>query len=355
MRKILFLIILLLTSISTKAGVAIEAKVDKYQMYIGEQAHLVISVISNKDANVVFPAFHPQQMIVDGVEYLNSSDIQTESINEDEIKYSKSYTITSFDGKLYYLPPFTVKVNGKEVKSTSLALKVLEVELDTTRMDFFYGPKDVQDNPFSWSEWGELFWLSFIMLVLVGLDYFLYIWIRDRKPIRIRIKIVKKLLPHQKAMKEIEAIREGKLTIAEDTKEYYTKLTDTLRKYIQERYGFNALEMTSSEIISRLVEADSNSLEELRNLFQTADLVKFAKYSTPINENDMNLVNAIDFINSTKVENQPMEEVVKPQLTEKEIQSNRTRLVLQILLTSVSLLCLTILIYVICNLYLLLY
>ena len=87
MRKILFLIILLLTSISTQASVTIEAKVDKYQMYIGEQAHLVISVISNKDANVVFPAFHPQQMIVDGVEYLNSSDIQTESINEDEIKY----------------------------------------------------------------------------------------------------------------------------------------------------------------------------------------------------------------------------------------------------------------------------
>ena len=37
-------------------------------------------------------------------------------------------------------------------------------------------------------------------------------------------------------------------------------------------------------------------------LFQTADLVKFAKYNTLINENDANLVNAIEFINQTKVE-----------------------------------------------------
>lgn len=40
--------------------------------------------------------------------------------------------------------------------------------------------------------------------------------------------------------------------MSEDQKAYYTLLTDVLRKYIKERFGFNAMEMTSSEIITRL-------------------------------------------------------------------------------------------------------
>ena len=91
-------------------------------------------------------------------------------------------------------------------------------------------------------------------------------------------------------------------------------LTDTLRQYIKERYGFNALEMTSYEIIQKLQEVnDETAIAELKELFQTADLVKFAKYSTLINENDRNLVSAIEYINQTKLdepEEKPQPEVV---------------------------------------------
>ena len=140
-------------------------------------------------------------------------------------------------------------------------------------------------------------------------------------------------MPHQKAMKEIEQIKADRMVASENAKEYYTKLTDTLRKYIEERYGFSAMEMTSSEIIERLTAAgDQQSLDELRQLFMTADLVKFAKYSTMINENDANLVSAIDFINQTKLENQPVEEVRKPVLSEADQRSQKERRVLKIVI-----------------------
>ena len=78
-------------------------------------------------------------------------------------------------------------------------------------------------------------------------------------------------------------------------------LTDTLRQYIKERFGFNSLEMTTDQIIEHLQAAgDRKMIDELRQLFQTADLVKFAKYSTQLNENDMNLVKAVNFIDETK-------------------------------------------------------
>ena len=126
-------------------------------------------------------------------------------------------------------------------------------------------------------------------------------------------------------MKAIETIKEDHLTSSENSKEYYTRLTETLRKYIYERYGFNAMEMTSGEIIQRLTEAeDSQGVEELRELFTTADLVKFAKYSTLINENDRNLISAIDFINATKLETLPQKEE-KPQLSAEEQKDLKER------------------------------
>ena len=134
---------------------------------------------------------------------------------------------------------------------------------------------------------------------------------------------------------------------ADDPKEYYTRLTDTLRQYINERYGFNAMEMTSSEIIERLNNTDDpKMLDELRQLFTTADLVKFAKWSTLVNENDANLVNAIDFINQTKQENVPTEEVVKPELTEEQQQSRKMRKVLIAVIAVLSLLTVALLAYI---------
>lgn len=327
MRRVLLFIILIACALLGFAQSGVEVKIDPIEMMIGEQAQVTVTVQAPEGAKVEMPTFQPRQQIVAGVEVIATQRTDDRTL---------LLTLTSFDGNLYYLPPFKVKVNGKTVESKSLALKVVEVEVDTTKLDKFFGPKDVQDNPFQWSDWKLSFWLSILILVLWAVAYYLYLRLRDNKPIIARIKIVKRLLPHQKAMKEIEQIKADKMVASEDQKEYYTKLTDTLRKYIEERYGFSAMEMTSSEIIARLTSSgDQQSLDELRRLFMTADLVKFAKYSTMINENDANLVNAIDFINQTKQENQPTEEVIKPQLSEEDQRSQKTRRVLKCIIWTV--------------------
>ena len=298
MRRCVLLIILIASTLHCLAQSSVTANIEPIEMMIGEQATVTLTVQAADDAKVEWPTFQPRQMLVPDVEVLNTQRPSDRTM---------VITLTSFDGNLYHLPPFKVKINGKEQQSADLALKVVEVEVDTTQLNKFFPPKDVQDNPFLWSDWSLSFWLN--------------------------IKIVKRLLPHQKAMKEIEQIKADRMVASENAKEYYTKLTDTLRKYIEERYGFSAMEMTSSEIIERLTAAgDQQSLDELRQLFTTADLVKFAKYSTMINENDANLVSAIDFINQTKLENQPVEEVQKPVLSEADQRSQKERRVLKIVI-----------------------
>lgn len=321
----------MLGGLAAQAQVQVESTIDSISILVGQQAHLVLSVTAPKNARLQMPRYKAQQMLTPGVEVIDDHQADTSEVDNNLVKVTRRYTLTSFDQRLYYLPPMTVKVNGKPYKSRSLALKVLTVDVDTLHLNKFYPPKDVQDNPFDWNEWSPIFYLSILLVLVLLAAYYLYLRMKDNKPILLPVKIVNRLLPHQKAMKEIEELKADRTATTENVKEYYTKLTDTLRKYIEERFGFNAMEMTSSEIIQRLRgEQDQQKIDELKMLFETADLVKFAKYSTLINENDLNLVNAVNFINSTKLDKPPVEEPAAPKLSEKDLRSMRSRKALKV-------------------------
>ncbi len=353
MKRFLSLIICTITVITVSAqNVNVETKIDSIQMFVGEQVHITLTVTMGEKQQLKMPFFKPSQYITPGVEVLSAETPDTMSLDNNMVSVSKRYTLTSFDDKLYYIPPMTVTVDGKKYQSKSLALKVLTVNVDMKHPEKFFGPKDVQDNPFQWSDWSLIFWLSVLMVLFCALGYYLYLIFKGYKPVSVHIKMIKRLLPHQRALSEIDQIKADKMVTSENAKEYYTKLTDTLRKYIEERFGFSAMEMTSSEIITRLHDTgDQKMIDELNGLFRTADLVKFAKYSTLINENDMNLVNAIEFINSTKIENQQTQKAVKPKLSAQEKRSKKSRIWLRVAITSIVVICVALLTYIIYTMY----
>ena len=232
-----------------------------------------------------------------------------------------------------------------------MALKVITVDVDTLHLNQFYPPKDVQDNPFSWNDWKEMFWCSVLLVLLLVASIYLWVRLKQNKPIIVRVKVVKHLPPHKKALIKIEQIKQDKLTVSSNQKEYYTKLTDTLRRYIEERFGFNAMEMTTSEIIEHLQkEGDNQMLLELKELFETADLVKFAKYSAQINENDLNLVNAIHFIDNTKMSDMPIEERIVPKLTKNDERSKKQRTAMQVGLVGSIIVVVVLFVYIVNNL-----
>lgn len=339
MRRLKIIIILLMClSVHAHSQVVVEQRLDSMEMFIGEQVHLTLSVTAKSGQRVEFPAVKAGTYLLDGIELLEVADADTVKQDNGMQKISRKYTLTSFDDTLYYLPPVTVKVDGKPYQSKSLALKVITVEVDTLKKDEFFPAKGIQDNPFMWSDWTPIIWQILLVILLSAVGYYLYKRLRSNKPIIKRIKVVKKVLPHQKALKEIERIKSEKMTSSEDQKAYYTQLTDTLRTYLQDRFGINAMEMTSGEIIDRLrQEEDKEKLDELRELFETADLVKFAKYSALINENDRNLTTVVAFINDTKMEDMPTEEKIVPKFTEEEKRNNLSHKVLLSLIAVVAL------------------
>ncbi|MBO4849355.1 MAG: hypothetical protein J5529_00475 [Prevotella sp.] len=330
MKKTLIAILAILATIQATAQVTVEAKLDSVIILIGDQTGIDLSVTMKEGETAQFPTFNPRQEITPGVEVLETTDCDTTHLDNGMVRLSRKYTITSFDDTLYYIPPLTVKVGGKDYTSKNLALKVLTVEVDTLHPNQFFPPKAVQENPFLWEEWAKPFWLSLLVLLLAAVAYYLYVRLKDNKPIVSKIRIIRKMLPHQKAMKEIERIKAEGIGQTGDQKLYYTRLTDTLRTYMQERFGINAMEMTSGEIIEQLKQVeDQSKFDELRQLLETADLVKFAKYSTMLNESDRDMASVVEFIQTTKKEDMPTIEKIKPNLTESDLRNKRARVVLK--------------------------
>lgn len=323
MRRNIFLLLVLFLVSGRAVGqsVTVEATIDSLQILIGEQAKIQLQVAMDAKQKAVFPMY--TDTLVRGVEIVETAKPDTQYLNDRQrMLITQEYTVTSFDSALYYLPPMKVIVDNKEYKSKALALKVYSMPVDTLHPDQFFGQKPIMSAPFAWEDWYGLIGSSFLFLPVLALLIYFIIRIRDNKPIIRKVKVEPKLPPHQLAMKEIERIKSEKIWQKGLSKEYYTDLTDALRTYIKNRFGFNALEMTSSEIIDRLLELkDKDAVSDLKNLFQTADLVKFAKHDPQMNENDANLINAIDFINETKV---PEEENQKPQPTEITIIEKRS-------------------------------
>lgn len=354
LRKIVCLLFLL-SGLYATAQVTVEAKIDSTELLVGEQTNITLKVSADANRKVQFPIFSNVKELTKGVEVVEESKVDTQRLNEGKrFVLEKKYIVTAFDSSLYYIPPFEVKVEGKVYKSNSLAMKVLTIDVDTLHPNSFFGPKTIMDAPFVWSDWSGLIGMSLLLLIFFVVFFYLFVRLRENKPIIRKVKVEPVIPPHQWAIGEIEKIKSEKLWAQENSKEYYTKLTDTLRSYIERRYGFSAMEMTSEEIVDRLLRTkDDHTIAELRQLLFTADLVKFAKYNTPINENDANLLKAIDFINTTKVEIQEAQKNVKPVVTIEEMQGQRTRMGLRIGVIVIGLVSVAILYFIVkdaCNL-----
>ena len=112
-------------------------------------------------------------------------------------------------------------------------------------------------------------------------------------------------------------------------------------------YMFRANTLEDREMCDVLIEAeefgmyktfDLENVEQIARIGYDAAIRAFElviqenKYETLVNENDANLVNAINFIDQTKTDEKPTEEKVVPQLTNEEQKTQSQRRLIKSLL-----------------------
>ena len=298
---------------------SVKASLTPQEILIGQQATLQLDVTSDKGANIVFPQY--QDTIVAGVEVLSTLPIDT-LVSENSVMYSQKYIVTSFDSASYTISNLPIIDGVDTLRSNDVSLKVSSVDLtDATKAyldDRAKNPSDsldlaklgisdirpIQVPPFVWQDYLNYILLGIlVLLILVAIIVAIYLYRKKKKSgYFFRPEVV--LPPHILALQALDKIKDEKIWQRGRDKEYYTELTDVLRKYIEGRFGTPAFEKTSDEILSAMkmnLETDS-SVDTLKQVLKLADLVKFAKYTPLSDENDLSLMNACLFVNQTKKE-----------------------------------------------------
>ena len=210
-------------------------------------------------------------------------------------------TITTFDEGIYILPPLAVQRLSKDGVLDTLVFEPQRLEVMTMPVDTAtFKPHDIKGQiryPVTFKEI-----LPWILggLVLAGLIA-LAVWLVIRYRMRHNPEYIKKDPPHIIALRELDKYRGNKMWVPEKQKAFYSGITDTLREYIAARYGIGAMEMTTAEIFKDMKQTDAPAdlLEEMKDLFERADFVKFAKFTASEEENASALPVAVRFVTST--------------------------------------------------------
>ncbi|MCX7641588.1 MAG: hypothetical protein N2Z20_03025 [Elusimicrobiales bacterium] len=250
------------------------------------------------------------------------------SVNTDTLKNS-DYICTSFKIKknkitteliafnvgVSTLPSITITLDGdlREIKTPPLPLEIKPL----------YNPKETDEIKDIAPIVEFLWWLKALIIVLILISAYILIRIltKNKKKKLVVMSQLDTRTPYERAMDKIKELISKKLIEQDKIKEYYTELSDIVRKYIEEEFFISATQMTSNELIKKL----KNDLKieiiiPLREFLEISDLVKFAKYIPEIeriNKNTLDAENLIKMANQYIVEKRKEEEKLKNEAIKK--------------------------------------
>lgn len=285
------------------APVTITAKLDSARLLMGRTSALHIEIVQDCGTQGVL-ALEKSDTLTSMVEIAQKTPPDTISLSNNREQIKRDFILQAFDSGLYVLPPIAYIVGKDTAFSEPLSLKVIPVPVDTTQE--IIGIKDVEGVPFKLLDWvpdwiADYWWAWLLLsLLLVGGLYYYFKWYRHgRNPLR---PVKKRLPPYEEAMLNLEALKQRQLWQNGQEKEYFTGLTDILRVYIDRRFGINAVEMTTSEIVATLKERGETRAvnEQLTMILEMADIVKFAAVRPLADDNEMAYQRAVNFVEATK-------------------------------------------------------
>lgn len=271
--------------------------VDRTQVVIGDQINATITTNLTegrewRNLEEVWPDSIP------GIEVVSGPEI------DDNNLASARYTwkVSVFDTGWVRIPPLAVVIRkGNELDSfftTDIPIQVSPIEPDSMGLA---GIKDIIEQPFSLMYYKKYIpHLLILLLILGGLYYW---WRKRNTKVEVIAEPEPEPLPHEWALKALDNLEEKKLWQSGDVKEHYTILTGILREYLERRYGINALEQTSDEILHQLQYQHLNKelIFDTEQLLSAADLIKFAKADPGMNVHAATIERVRRFVHETMI------------------------------------------------------
>lgn len=289
----------------------VTSSIDSTQIRIGEEIKYTINVLADSTDVVVFS----EEQTFAPLEVIESYKVDT-TYEAAKYRLIKKYGLTQFDSGHYTIPPQQIVINNKTFLTDSLKVEVADIAIDTTKQKMFdiKPAVAVKEPAFDWLS--VLYWLLPILL-LVGLV--IYFFQRKKR----KAAAEKQLPPYEEAIVALQQLDNSQLLNENKSKEYYTSLTEIVKRYLDREVDEAALESTSDELITRLMmhkdagnfDFDTLTIKKLDQIFKRADLVKFAKMSQLAGQAEVDRKTIEEIINETH-------EVI-PEPTEEELLENQ--------------------------------
>jgi hypothetical protein len=272
---------------------SIKTSINKKRIFVGDRIRYKTEVISRYNLEIEFPKFKDSKM--------GDCEIKDYGIAVKRSIFGKRTYINWLDLTSYYvgkriIPPIEIKYREKgegywrKLKTDEFSFTVETVLPRDLKLTDVIDIKGVV-YPFSW--------LHFFLWAFAGM---IVSWIAIKLIMKLIFRKAPPKLPHEMALEEIEAA--GKQFAAGgEVKDYYVRISDAVRRYIEIVFSLKAPEMTTQEFLMSLGSSSKLTVanRDLLAVFMEAcDLVKFAKYKPSRNDIEGLSGTAKKFIDESK-------------------------------------------------------
>lgn len=311
-KKYITVVLLVLTGVtSLSAKVSVTARLDSVDLLMGKLTTLSLEVVQDKGKPGGFPMFRdadPSKGYVgicgDSIELRTSYKADTLELGSGRIQINYSVPLQAFDSGTYRLPQFVYVSESDSARSNALTLNVVPVNVTAEDPIAGFAPVADPENPSlldAVPDWIYNYWWVLLLLLLAVAAT---IWgVKRYKKEGTVLKKKPEPSPYQVAITQLRELKGKNLWEQGMEKEYFTRLTEILRVYLDRRFGINAMEMTSREIMDHLYNSDvKDKRDYIRQILSVADFVKFAKVRPLPADNIAAYENAVRFVEETKPE-----------------------------------------------------
>lgn len=289
---------------ASASGVTVQASLDSVSLLMGMQTPIHVRIVEPAATNGVLAA-RPESALTEAIEIAAVSEGDTTDLGNGMREIMREIIIQSFDSGDYVIPPVRYIVGTDTFSSNELALRVIPV--DVSQMETINPQADIEKGTSKWfdflPDWLIDYWGWILAaIIIIAVAVVLYLMFKKKAiPMPMR-KPRPKPSPYEVAISELTALKGEDLCASGREKEYYTRLTDILRVYLQNRFNINAMEMTTSQI-TRAVNSNAETRPSeslMRTILEVADFVKFAKVRPLPEDNVRSFNNALKFVEDTK-------------------------------------------------------
>ncbi len=286
-------------AVSSEKPVSVSANVDKARATIGEKITYKITIDFPENIEVFSP--ETREKIGDlTVKDFDVTDIEKE---KGRITRELSYVLETYKSSSYIIPAFDIKYKEK-LKSEVEVAKTPEIfiEVMTTLDENASDVRDIKPPVSLDKSYLRLYIIIAIVFGVLILAAVILHYIYHRKN-RETESIPEPLSAHQIAYNELESLRSMDLISKGQIKEYYYRLSNIVRHYIENRFNLMAPERTTEEFLLEMTVTGKLSevhKELVGNFLEHCDMVKFAAYGPDSREIENSFNSAIKLVDETR-------------------------------------------------------